>query len=286
MATDLAQSLISGYQAGAHIAQERRRIQAEESRTQAEASARATTAAREAQVEQQRIRIEAAISRPKPDFGNRHRGDQAKAVNDQRTQAAAMKYAAVQGLAKDLESGVPMEQAMYRNPGASSPSDMVAAQRAAESLKQQRDSLKLRQDEFAERQRQNEFTRNKTSTGRDENVKILVPGQGTGANPVLTTMPRSQATNVVAGLPVELQQNPVNSALMPKGVPLTSQNAPNWLKPPVPGAAPADGKKRYRWDPKKNDLVDILAGQPAATAAAGNVAPPEPGDETPPDDRE
>ena len=262
MATDLAQSLISGYQAGAHIAQERRRIQAEESRTQAEASARATTAAREAQVEQQRIRIEAA--RQQAEAGLRKQAlDQAKAVNDQRTQAAAMKYAAVQGLAKDLASGMPMEQAMYRNPGASSPSDMVAAQRAAESLKQQRDSLKLRQDEFAERQKQNEFTRSKTPKVPEPTVSIPLPKSETGD-------PTGDWFHGTLG-----------AAQRQFGT-----NLPPILAAPTPAGTTGAGKKRYRWDPKKNDLVDILAGQPAATAAAGNVAPPEPGDETPPDDRE
>ena len=146
---DPAAEWLRGAQLGAQIGGERARLQADQTRAQMETQARQETLQRQTQFEQARIATENA--RIQAETGLREqRLQEIQAANAERTKAAAMKWAAQQSYARDRQSGLTAEQALYKNPGLLTPQALSEARKEDSDFVQQQLDIATKKQALAE----------------------------------------------------------------------------------------------------------------------------------------
>jgi len=146
---DPAAEWLRGAQLGAQIGSERARLQEEQTRAQMETQARQETLQRQTQFERARIATENA--RIQAETGLREqRLQEIQAANAERTKAAAMKWAAQQSYARDRQSGLTAEQALYKNPGLLTPQALSEARKEDSDFVQQQLDIATKKQALAE----------------------------------------------------------------------------------------------------------------------------------------
>lgn len=148
---DPAGEYTRGLSIGVQVAGERARLQQESQRAQMETQARQAELQRQTQYEQARLATEQA--RVQAETGLRQqRLNQIAAENEQKTKAAAMKFADQRGYAQDLQGGMSHEQALYRHPLVMTPAGIADAQKedaglSAQHLQLARDRLSFQEEQ-------------------------------------------------------------------------------------------------------------------------------------------
>jgi hypothetical protein len=137
-APDVAGDYQRGLSLGVQVAGERARLQQEAVRTQMEYQARQQTQQQEALREQARLKVQQAYEQTQIALRqqNLQRLQEATAA---RTREAALTLGDKQGLFKDLQSGMPPEQAYFRHPRAASVANIEAERQKAIELGNQKD---------------------------------------------------------------------------------------------------------------------------------------------------
>jgi len=163
---DVAQEYTKGLQVGAQVAEESQRLQAENTRTQMEAQARAASLKQEQTMQKQRLETETAYKQAQIGL-RKQQLDEVGKVNAAKTKAAAMKLQDQHGFASDVAGGMPIDQALFRHPSLATPQAAIAAHKDRLDLGQQR--LDLSKQRLEQAQEQLETRKNKpVEIGEDE----------------------------------------------------------------------------------------------------------------------
>lgn len=126
MPQDLAADYANGLRIGVSVAQERSRLAAEQARVNQETQARTEVEQQNATLRQQQLATQKAYH--DEEIGLRQQQlEQVQQANAAKTRQAALKMADTAGFYKDLQAGVPMEQAIYKHPLATTPDAAVSA---------------------------------------------------------------------------------------------------------------------------------------------------------------
>lgn len=259
---DPAAEWLRGAQLGAQIGSERARLQEEQTRAQMESQARQATLERQTQFERSRIATENARTQALTGL-QEQRLQQAQAVVAERSRQAALKWAAQQSYARDRQSGLSAEQALYKNPGLLTPAALKEAR--DEDLDYSGKMLDLRtKQESLDQQKllDAEDRANKPKPGKDISVTYAPPSQTDWkATGPLTAMQAQFGTNLPAqfrpvsgGIPGGNAGTPVNT-----GPPLiTSQDQYDSL--PAGATYLWQGKLKKKAAPKTETATTSDAG--------------------------
>lgn len=146
---DVAGDYARGLALGVQVSGEQQRLQAENTRTQMEAQARAATLKREQTMQQQELATRTAYQQAQIGL-KKQQLDQIAQMNAAKTKAAAAKLQDQHGFASDIAGGMNIEQALFRHPTLSTPQAAIAAHKDALDLGQQRLDLSRQRLEDAQ----------------------------------------------------------------------------------------------------------------------------------------
>lgn len=204
---DPAAEWLRGAQLGAQIGSERARLQEEQTRAQMESQARQATLERQTQFERARIATENARTQALTGL-QEQRLQQAQAVVAERSRQAALKWAAQQSYARDRQSGLSAEQALYKNPGLLTPAALSEARKEDSDYSQQQ--LQLKRDQLA-------FQREKEANKLNPQPEVDVsegPPEGTAGMRASMKLPLTTAQQMF-GTNLPVQFRPVAGATQP-----------------------------------------------------------------------
>ena len=241
---DLAGEFLKGVQTGNQIRAEKARLAQEQSQQAAQLQQAAAQQKQRAQqfqqeqaVQQQRIQVTQAYNQQKAAM-RQQQLDQVEKVNAEKTQAAARQYQARQMWQQefskiDADDSLSEEQkdtAKSRAVMRLAPSMGIAGTEAASMLREMRPpkptvpaSVEDKGDFMQVTQPNGTVTLHpkRSAAEKDPNVKVMLP-DASGEGQAITTMPKSQAMQVIPNLPPQWQTNALNKAVMSGATPQKS----------------------------------------------------------------
>jgi len=230
---DLAGAFLSGVKTASQIRAEQNRLQQEQQQeaqrlqqASQQESAKLQQVKQEHDIQQQRIQVAASYNQQKAAL-RKQQLDQVEAVNNQKTQAAAKHYQARQmwqqefgridadtTLSADEKDAAKSRAAMRLAPMMGIPGTEVAS--TLRELRPPKPTVPASVQDKGEFWQVTEPTgavqihpKPRSAADKDPNVKVALDDSGT-----LVSMPKSQAIQVIPGLPPELQTNAVNKAVL------------------------------------------------------------------------
>lgn len=209
-APDVAADYAKGLALGSQVAEASQRLQAENTRTQMEAQARAQSLKREQTMQQQELATKKAYQDAQVGL-KKQQLDQIGAMNAAKMKAAAGHIAALHKYGSLVGGGMSHQDALFQVPELATPQNLASAQKTDEDLGSQRLELSRQRLEF--QQQQGEARRNKpvevgeqenTTTDSDTGEKTTTrrkifgaPGDSAGLQPSKGKITKEQAKEFI-----------------------------------------------------------------------------------------